>query len=669
MLAALRSSTRSTRLASAATLSLLVACGAALARQDAKPAPQEARTIFAFEHASCDEFLTSPKDAALLAAIKLIPVRITEIMNTPGLGPNKDEVPEGIVELVHRVVTGPMRIAVTQNGIDENSKAPKLGMVMSYAAADEADARLMMQRVENVRKKAGDLGDRVKPSQRYAGMNAVVLPPGTLLYGPRKAADGWRFEVIFGVVPDPDGAAMWAALPKGEAGKAPAARGVLDLAAASPIAEMLGGMASMWMPDSGEFMKSLREAGVVGPDAMQVEAVWSSESSGTRSVMTVRRAARFADKLGLVKQTITPADLAVIPADSVFASITKVDPQGSWQRLNGQLGQQPELAQFLQHINTELGIDLEKDFIAALGNTTALCISDTTGGNSLFSGVGFVEIKDPARLTTALDKVADLANRKIAEEISRGGPNPGTVKITNWTPDSGPAKGVRFTSIRTPGLPIPIEPTLAMSDRWLIVGLSPQSCAAAAGHAVSVKSDSKGGLSSNPAFAAAGASATNAVSVTFIDSAATLRDGYPMLQLLGTALTNFARSPDSSSPREVAQVVPTLAELKAGVRPMIWTTAWSGDDLVITGHADQSTLVNLAALAGTGDIGSIVFGSFIGGAIGHKAGEDQGRAQAEWEHAEHKDHDDADEPEMDEAPEAPEPPEAPAAPQASGNPA
>lgn len=641
----------------------------ALAQGEAKPAaaPEPVRTLLALEHGRCEDFLKSPKDQALLAALKLIPVRITEIMNTPGLGPSKDEIPEGIVELISGMMTEPARLAVIQQGFDDRSRMPKLGFILSSKAPNEDAAKLMMTRVENARKMAaGGMDDRIRPSQRFAGMNAIAFPPGTLLYGPRQAADGWRFEVMFGNVPDPDGA-IWNAFPAPAAGTTPIARAVIDFPAATPVIEMFGGMASAWLPNGEDVMQGLRDHGVLGDQAMSVEAVWGQDASGMVSTATVKRASKYANKLGLVTTALTAADLAIIPADSTFASISRVDPAGTWARLKAPLAGNTGFDEVINEINRELGIDFENDLIASLGTVAAVSMSDTTGGNSLFSGVGFFEIKDPAKMSATLDKIAGAANRKIAEEMAKDGPKPGTVRIESWAAPANAAglSGVRFTSLRAPGLPLPIEPTFAMAGKWLVVGLSPQSATAAAAHVTS----STRGLAANEAFASASKEiAAGAVSLTFINSAETMRDGYPLLQMFGSALTNFARSPETSGgARNVAQVIPTLAELRAGAKPMIISTRWVGDDLVMTSRGDASLLVNAAGALGTGDIGSIIFGAIIGGGAGHEAGIEEGRNRAHWEHSQHEDHEDMnDEPEMEEpadAPEAPEAPEPPAAPE------
>lgn len=636
----------------------------ALAQGEAK-APEPVRTLFAFEHGRCDDVLKSPKDQALLAALKLIPVRVTEIMSTPGLGPDKDEIPEGIVELVHSMVTEPGRVAVIQQGFDDRSRMPKLGFILSHKAASEEAAKLTMTRVENVRRMAAHgMDDRIKPSQRFAGMNAIALPPGTLLYGPRKAADGWRFEVMFGNVPDPDGE-IWNALPAPAAGTTPAARAVIDLPAATPVIEMFGGMASAWLPNGEDVMQGFRDNGILGPDAMSIEAVWGHDASGMTSTATIRRASKYAQKLGFVTTPLTQADLAAVPTDAAFASVSRIDPAGTWARLKGQLAGNTGFDEVINEINTNLGIDFENDLIASLGTVAAVSFSDTTGGNSFFAGVGCFEIKDPAKMSATLDKIAAAANKKIAEEMAKEGPKPGTVRIESWTAPQTAAglQGVRFTSFRTPGLPLPIEPTIAMAGKWLIVGLSPQSAMAAAAHTTSASK----GLAANEAFATATKEiSSGAVSLTFINTEATMRDGYPIVQMLGTALTNFARSPDgSASARTVNQVVPTLAELRAGAKPMVMATRWVGDDLVMTSRSDPSLLVNVAGVLGTGDLGPIIFGAILGGAAGHEAGHEAGlELGRHWNHHgdEHDDQDMDDEPEMDDHDEAPEPPAAPEAP-------
>ncbi len=641
---------------------------------EGKPA-EPVRTLLALERGDCMTMLASPKDAGLVSALKLIPVRVTEILNTPGMGPGAGNMPEGIVQLATDMLTGPARFAVIQQGFDERSRMPKIGVVLSYAAKDQNAAQAMMDRVENARKFAmrGGGGDedeiRVRPSDRFKGMNAVVLPPGTLLYGPRQGAEGWRFEVMFGHVPDPDGA-FWGALPAAPPGGNAVGRMVIDMPAITPVAEMFGGMVSGMVPNGDQVMQGFRDMGVLGPDAMSAEVVWTAGAEAMGSTLTVRRAGKFAEKLGLVRTTVSEADLAVIPGDAVFASVSKVDPMGTWSRITGQIRGIPQGAQeferAINEVNTQLGINVEQDVIASLGETAAIAVSETTGGNSVFSGVAFVEVKDGARLGAALQKAADAANRAIEQEMKKDGPKPGVVRIETWAaPASAPGlQGVRFMSLRGPGLPLPVEPTIAMVGKWMVVGLSPQSAMSAAAHAAGASAGTTKGLAGNAAFGSAAEGVVgNATSVTFVDNASTMRDGYPLLQMLGSALTNFARSPESSGPREVAQVVPTLAELRAGARPCVFITRWAGDDLVLTGRGDPSLLVNAAGLLGTGDLGSMIFAGIIGAGAGHDAGLQEGRERARWEHEHDGENDQGgmghEEPEVDE-PAEPARPEEPA---------
>ena len=692
----------------AAGVSLVALAPPTLARQDGKPAAAPAdgndkaiRTLLAIDRGACSEMFPSAKDAGLRAAISMIGPRIDEILHTPGVAPGVDQAPEWIVPMVTEVITGPGRIAVTQQGFDDKTRMPKLGVVLSHLCPDAASAKAMNDHVEQLRQMSG-AGFQPKPSKRFAGMQDITLPPGILSYGVRNAKDGSRFEIIFGSVEDPDGA--FAGLPTSDQVQKPVLRAVADFAAATPVMEMFGGMAAMWAPNGEDLLQKVRDMGLMGPDAMSIEFVGGFGDGGSISTLTVRRAGKHADALGLVKATITDADLSVIPADAVAATIKKIDPSADWAHLKAIIGDNDHVNGMINQVSDQLGINIEQDLIAPLGNTCAMSVADSTGGNSLLAGVAFIEVKDRAKMAATIDKLSTKANDFIEHQMlekssEHGKTEPFGVKVVSTMADAKAfpglnVSGVRFTQLKFQGLPIPMEPTFALTDRWLVVGATPQAVASA----VSAAGQNKGGIKSNPAFAKyLGGGIGKATSLSLVDSSATMRDSYQMVLMGGQALGNFVRSYKSDVSRDAGMIVPTLPALREGSRPLVATTAWSGDDLVMTSRADESMLVNVAGLLGVADIGPTVAHMLVGAAIGagaakqdmeHARPAHRPRAQGEArdghrKHGEDGDEEDADDepddanmqdapppppPPAPEAEEAPVPPEPPAAPEAPAKP-
>ncbi len=175
-----------------------------------------------------------------------------------------------------------------------------------------------------------------------------------------------------------------------------------------------------------------------------------------------------------------------------------------------------------------------------------------------------------------------LADRKTAR---------GYVAIREWSHD-----GVALQSLQFPGLPVPLEVTWAISDQWFVVGLNPQ---AVIGGVRQVSGKGDKGLMSRPEVAALYPAGVKFQSVGFMDTVFSLRDGYPLLSMAGSALGNAVRTPKGpDAAREVGLIVPTFKELSKGVKPAVQFTYWNGDDMVQEWHADKSLLVNLGAAIG-----------------------------------------------------------------------
>ena len=188
--------------------------------------------------------------------------------------------------------------------------------------------------------------------------------------------------------------------------------------------------------------------------------------------------------------------------------------------------------------------------------------------------------------------------------------------------------GTPFTQIQVPTIPVPVEPTFSVANGWLVAGLTPQACMAA----VRQVSSSGGDITNNPSYRTAMAGTPDLTSVTFIDSARTIRDGYPYLTMLGSAVSNMVRPKSLDAPRALGMVTPLYADLIEDVKPYVNYTYWEGNDYVTEGRSDASILVNIAAMLGVGDIGDIASSMLVGGGIGAAiANETRGEVDRKWE--------------------------------------
>jgi hypothetical protein len=608
----------------------------ASARQDAKPAdpaPQPVQTMLVAERVAGMEFFVSPKDKALAEALSMLPLRLRELREQV---PDFKNIPEPVLNLLPRLVAHPARIAITNKGFDQQTGMPGIGAIISFKCVDEGDAKDMHAAFNTIREMS-QMPFEPADSAKFKGMTDLPLPMGVLSYGPRQADDGWRYEFLFAAVDNPD--APFAALPKPPAGTSTTIRGKADLAAWSPIISMFAGFVAMGSPQGQNVMKELREAGILGSDAISVDGWNGYNQQGAAWQIGVRKAGKYADAWGTSRSPLTAAELGVVPADATFAQIKRGSISHMWNSLKQQMMSAPPAAEQFKETLAQFtrftGLDVETDLVAAMGDTTVLYFSDSTGGGSLFSGVAMQKLADPAKMIASLDKLAAAANKALRENVEP----PVQIELARFKEG-----GASYTQLRFPGLPVPIEPTIAVVGDWLLVGATPQAAMLAARH-IAGKS---AGLADNASFKSsrwALPGDVQPISLTFIDTPRTIADGYATMTLLGSAITNLARSSTTAAkPRDPGMVLPPLSELRAGAKPMTAVAYWAGEDLIFEARGDASVLVNITGLLGVGDAAPLVGGLIIGSAIGSEAAKNAGQ------HAEdHEDHgqDEADQQEHD----------------------
>jgi len=126
-------------------------------------------------------------------------------------------------------------------------------------------------------------------------------------------------------------------------------------------------------------------------------------------------------------RAMKPADFAHVPADSdlvlgfslnakgvlsaVRKIITAADPKGDLKR---------DFEKFIEQFETELGLKLEEDLIAAFGDALVLHDSKSAGGLLVTSLVGSLEVRDHQKAADVFTKIMDVVEASLPGEI-RGG--------------------------------------------------------------------------------------------------------------------------------------------------------------------------------------------------------------------------------------------------------
>lgn len=229
------------------------------------------------------------------------------------------------------------------------------------------------------------------------------------------------------------------------------------------------------------------------------------------------------------------------------------------------------------------GVHPRKDLVDHLGDAYGVYTSDTTGGGGLLSLVVFCELRNSEGLRDTIGRVADMLN-DLADQDAQG-----YVRLRDWND-----AGTRLVSLTFPGVPVPFEPTLAVTEHHLFVGLTPQATLGALAQAGS----GSAGLTANERFRQnLPEDAEGAMTVEFFDSPRLLRSGYGVTSLLCSAIANATRSPLDSD-RDAGVILPSFRELAQGARASVGVTRIVDGDLVAHYRGDRSVLVNLTSMVG-----------------------------------------------------------------------
>lgn len=608
--------TRSRTVCVAAFSVVLAPLGEAQAQDDAGPPP----VVAAWEYAGTDALLPTEKDARLVAALKALP---TWVKGLREFERDFEEIPEEAIDLVFDMLGSPARFAIAGGRVNPDTGAPELGVNLAWEMPNRRALDAFEERFDFIASMT-PLGQMQEPieSKRFEGMQEINLPFGALAFGPRESRGVLRYELIFGGVTDPD--AMYRSLPDAPAGVDVVMRAQLDFEAATPLMQMAMFPLAM-AGEAGEMvMGQVRGAGLMGDDAIKLSYVVGHRDGSFVERAVVEGARDFAQALQLSKEPL-PADLyQVIPGDAIMVFAQNKDHESDWEQLRSFMSMSPEgdgLDMFLAEFEEHLGVSIEDELIPSLGQTGAVYLAESTGGNALTSLVLVHKLDDADPLKEVLSNGSKKLNAMLRDELEH---EPVMIQLSTFEQN-----GVQFSQFQFAGLPIPVQPTLAVVGDWVVAAGSANAAMAAVAQAES----KRGGMAPKRAWG-------DATTVFYADTAALLRDGYPTMTLLSDALVNMVRPRNGGD--GVQMIVPLVNDLAKGAKPMLGHGVWEGDDYVWTAQTDSSLLVSLSAVLGTGDAGTLIGGAIVGGAIGASA------AQESWDEWEDEWEEDWDEDDWDE---------------------
>jgi prepilin-type processing-associated H-X9-DG protein len=262
----------------------------------------------------------------------------------------------------------------------------------------------------------------------------------------------------------------------------------------------------------------------------------------------------------LIPDSSTTAGAGSCDLDALFTRIDQAVVQFSPDQGN-------QFHQILARVNQTLGLDIQKDFLAALGVQWGYYVDPATAGNGLL-GCTIVNCpRNADQLQTSLNNLESLANNMIRQAIQHGqGGGRGQltfhVEFRQLTSNG--------TSVHYLATPL-ISPSWAIKDGTLYIGLFPQIVVSAVNRPADAKS-----ILDNPDFQAVmrklNAPAAYS-SFEFIDLPKTMPNGYQSCLALSRLYFGLGDLFGAQSP---PLIMPSLDKIMAETEPA-GCVSWSDD--------------------------------------------------------------------------------------------
>ncbi len=528
-------------------------------------------------------WLVDERDAGLRRALEMLDERVLEL---PG-EMNEDPAGAKAVAWVLGLMNTPGRLTVDiDDDFSFEADGPPFRAQLDLHATDKAGAERLAGQVAGMLANAG--APPAHASEQHAGLSMMDLDGVRFHFG----AHGRQFSAsLNGFESRPFGHV--AELPRGVA---PAFSCAVDFPAMAPVFDEILAQAG---PDAGFVRRQMEIYNLIGPDASRITVALGHGSDRMVGRMTYTGYGDLLEAIGAKPDRwLNASDFRPIPADAGWVKVSRFDPGAvidSMRMMSEEIGQDP-----VEMIHDMVGVHLERDLIDALGQTMGTYLSTRTGGGGFGSMVLFAEVADEARLNQTMARLTGMANQMAQ------GPARGYVRFQERTID-----GETFVSLVFPGVPIPLEVSMAVRDGWWMLALSPQSLIAAL-----EQLDATRNITHNDAFAGAiGEQYDGAMQVQYVDTARYVERGYATTSLLMAALANMTRSPRGE--RDAGLVMPSLPDLLDGCRPgASIVRVDDAGDLTMTFEGDRSIVANMTAGVGAmGGYGGLVAAGLAAGAV------------------------------------------------------
>jgi len=523
--------------------------------------------------------LPSPKDAGLVRALGMLDARLGELPLELADQMAGAPMPPAMFGLLGKMAIGRKSLRIFSVPDAPMPFGMRLEMDEGSPEAAQRFADTVFSILEEMGAPLGPVGAN--------GLAMLETPDGPPIdLGPA----GGAFVVDFGRAASGPGAARAGLLPSSAK---PMMSMYLDIGSA---VELMSAYAAEFEPDAGSEMIEMFDA--LGLANMSIDMAMGMDDVRSHTVVHMPGYGATMRSNGmLATRMLAASDFGIVPRDAEWAMLATMNASGMLEYMLSLM--QPQLTEEgiddpIAMLAAETGFDLRADIVNHLGSVVAVYTSKTTGGGGMFSTVAVVELANKDGFAATLLRAKDMIDNLGATQAM------GYVRVRTFTSGDDTLHSLVF-----PGMPIPLEVTLALGEKHLVVGLTPQAVLGALGQIRS----GDGGLMANAAFTAQlPVDPVGAASVQFVDSVAMASDAYGLTSLLCSALANATRSPGTS--RDAGIVMPTYAEFMSGALATVTVARIEGDDYIERAHGDRSMLVNAAGALGM--LASSPIGTLVG---------------------------------------------------------
>ena len=288
-----------------------------------------------------------------------------------------------------------------------------------------------------------------------------------------------------------------------------------------------------------------------------------------------------------------PAAMSGIPADADYVAAINLDPAkalaeikraataidpGAGKQFNGMLAEACE----------QLGMDIEKDLLAHMGDQWTVVSAPSLGGTLTGTAVT-VRLKDAAKFSAALAKIEAQLAKAISADEEEPPEEPGEFRIF---PEVRIKPGIRkYTSsdikvhyVAMPGnMPIPVAPAWAVHKGRFYLAAFPQVVAALAGGTTQKP------LAQSPTFASfRKRMSPNASAMSYTNTPSLVRRFYGAVLLGGTAATNML---GKFAPAIKPEMLPPLPKVEKYLWPQIAAISSDAKGITIESYGSMPSLI------------------------------------------------------------------------------